>query len=214
MNILPKLANIGFITSLMTLVASSSGCAYRFSNIAMKRPVGVRTIAFEGIYDTTRDVVPSQIIWAEIQKAFARNGKLAITSVDQADAIMVAQITAVQSNPENINREQRNKDPKGEDVRNINPADPEIGFKNLMKAGRWTSQQMVGFSLNINVWRLDNRQMIFTRSYAIAGPFHSFRPTETVSQAGQFLSFEENRNTTFRRFARQISSRIVSDFFL
>ena len=65
---------------VMTGMLLTSGCAYRFSNLHMKPPPGTKTIAIEAIYDTGKVAVPHEIIWEQLQKQFAINGRLRLAS--------------------------------------------------------------------------------------------------------------------------------------
>src|SRR3989338_6044213 len=92
--LLTSVANIGKKTTLPLLLCFGSWhCTYRFSNLYLQPPKGIHTLYIESIFDSSREVVPHEILWEKIQKAFALNGKLVLTPKVEADAYLRAHIT-------------------------------------------------------------------------------------------------------------------------
>src|SRR5690606_35219325 len=108
------------------------GCAYRFTNTAMKAPMGIQTIAVEAIYDTSREIFPHEELWSALQREIARNGRLMLTSQEEADALMVVTITNARVSPQGSpSKEALSKDPLITDTDKGNPSQ----FRNLRRAG-------------------------------------------------------------------------------
>ena len=196
------------LMALLALSVVGSSCAYRFTNTGMSQPAGVRNIAFEAVYDISQKVVPSEILWQEIQRAFAARGKMKITSIEEADAILITHIRSAASSPVGITRAGKEKDPKGD---NIYSVEPKEGFRNLLKAGSWTSNQVIGFAADVKLVHLRTREILFQNSYTGQGSFMSFTAESEAGLSSHYLRFEEARYSRFRSIARSISSQIAGD---
>ncbi len=200
----------------MLVLASSFGCAYRFSNIAMKVPYGARRLAIEAVYDTSDDVLPHHILWQELYRSFAARGKMALSSAKDADIILRAHINHSDDSPIDIDRPLPDKDLlKGDDIfdpkKNGSPGDK---FKNLMKAGSWTKKQGMGFVVRIDAWNLHTNQRIFDQTYNGGAQVLSLRGENLVNNSAQFLVFQEALINGFRRSSREIAEKVVTDFLL
>src|SRR5436189_181600 len=68
------------------------GCVYRFTNKHIYVPDGAKTIAIAPIFDSSRIVVPHDILWFSLQQAFASSGHLSMASPAKADLFLQAHV--------------------------------------------------------------------------------------------------------------------------
>ncbi|MFW7379350.1 MAG: hypothetical protein ACOH5I_11120 [Oligoflexus sp.] len=186
-------------------------CAYRFTNVALAPPPNVRTIAIEAVYNTSREVIPHEWFWQAVQAEFARNGRVWLTSPEQADALMTLHITQASVAPSGTPiPEAINRDPPVSDRGSLSP----FNFKNLRIAGSYTTTETINFQVEVTVHHLRQRRIIHRRLYQSGGSFRSFQAS-TVSQINSgFLMYQEGMESRFRQLSEQLSRRIVTDFFL
>ena len=89
---------------LVTLISVAiflliSSCAYRFTNLHMRAPNKAKTIAVEGIYDTSRLALPHEYLWESLQKYIAINGRLKLAPKNQADLYLRCQLVSAEIRP-------------------------------------------------------------------------------------------------------------------
>lgn len=188
-----------------------SSCAYRFTNVAMKPPPGIHTIAVEAVYDVSREVVPSELVWQSMQEEFARNGRLILTSKDQADALVLIRLN--ESTVRAIGTpeiEQTLLDPILQNTE-IQAFDR---YKNLKRSSANTVTEQVGLSFSVNVVNLKTREELFSKDYAFSGNFRSIRSTSTAARKTQYLLYEEALQATVKSLSDQLASNVVRDFLL
>ena len=187
-----------------------SSCSYRFSNTAMSSPVGVKTIAFQGVYNTSRKVWPAHVLWGELQRSFARKGKMRLTKPSQADILLRAQIEQASSSPGDVYRSTNDKDPKGN---NIYSAAPEE-FRNLLRAGSWALKESMNISVKIEVWDLRTKKKLFSSSYPGQATIPTYQAENVAEISTHYLLFQESKTNAFKAMARSIADKAASDFLL
>ncbi len=213
--ILPKVLQfqIRQLLPVFLLAASihfTQACAYRFSNTAMQAPLGIRTIAIEAVYDTSREVIPHELLWSAVQREFAKRGQLIVSSQEQADALMTIWLVKAKVQPTGTpSREAISKDPPVTDTEKWRPED----FRNLRRAGSWTTSEMVGLGLVIEVHDLKTRKVLFKKSYNQSTTFSSLRPENISSVSSSFLHYEEALRSKVKLLSEQLAQVIVTDFF-
>ena len=176
--------------SLFCVLASlnRSSCTYRFTNVAMSPPVGINTIAIESIYNTSRDVIPHEILWQSLSEQFAKNGRLLIASKDNADAILIIQLSDARVFPSGSpSSEAIYKDP----VVTATDKRTPFEFKNLRRAGNWTTEETLSFSIQAKVHNLRNKKVLFNRNYSTSGRFRSIRASSVTTANAGYLMYEE-----------------------
>jgi hypothetical protein len=195
----------------LLLGALSTGCVYRFSNTALRPPVGVRTIAVEAVYDVSREVIPHELLWSAVQRELARSGRLLVTSQDEADAIMLITLARASVNPTGTpSREPIHRDPVVTETEKPAPRE----FRNLKRAGNRTTDEAVSMTINVEVHDLKTRAVLFTRNYSAGTTFKSLR-SETITPASSaFLNYEEALQSKVKELSEQLASRIVADFLM
>lgn len=201
-----KMGGICLLGSLLTL-----SCAYRFSNANLRPPVGVRSIAVEAVYDVSREVIPHELIWSAVQKELARSGRLLVTSQEEADAVMLITLSSATVNPAGTpSREPISRDPTVTESEKGNYKD----FKNLRRAGNWTTDEGVNLALNVEVHDLKTRALLFNRNYSAGANFKSLRPITITPTASGYLNYEEALQSKVKELSEQLASRIVADFLM
>lgn len=198
---------------LVVVIFDITGCAYRFTNTALIPPDGIKTIAVEAVYDTSREVLPHQYLWDALQKSIAQNGKLKLVSQNDADALLRAHITKAHVRPTGTAV-------PTSDTTNARAKDPEIpvtgepgnaaNYKNITKAGRHTSNESLSYTIIVEVWNLHTQKLIKSATYNGAAEFKSFRDTRTDPKAG-YLVYDEALQNKFRDIAQKIADKAVFD---
>lgn len=189
-----------------------NGCVYRFTNTAIRPPAGIRSVAVEAVYDTSRQVLPHEILWESLQRAVAQNGRLALTSQDKADALLRAHITNASISPTDTPTiGDSGLDPE---VTGSGPIPKPNQMRSLTKAGLWTTKEAIGFTVVIELWDLRQKSILFKRTYSGSDVFQSVLAEDKGAPISmQYLIYEESLQTKFRQIARSISDRAITDIF-
>jgi hypothetical protein len=188
-----------------------ASCVYRFSNTALRTPPGIRTIAVEAVYDTSREVVPHELLWSAVQREIARSGRLLLSPQSEADALLTLWLTSAKVAPSGTpSREPLAKDPVVTDEFKGRPED----FRNLRRAGSWTTDESVSLVVEVEVHDLKSRKILFKQSYSLGGTFKSLRPVTVTPTDSAYLHYEEALYARVRDLSEQLAQRVVSDFLL
>jgi hypothetical protein len=214
MTILQKIraAAVGLVLPASALIAlGSASCAYRFTNTAMRAPLGVQSIAVEAIYDRSREIFPHEFLWSALQREIGRNGRLVLKSQDEADALMVVSITNARVGPVGTpTRESVSKDPA---VTDTDKGDPNA-FRNLRRAGSYTTDEGVSVSIHVDVFDLRNRALLFRRDYSQNASFKSLRPVTITPTSSAFPQYEEGIQAKAKEISNYLARSIVTDFLM
>ena len=200
-----------FLIILLALNPFTTGCAYRFTNVAMKPPPGIHSIAVEAVYDVSREVVPHHLIWQSLQEGFARNGRLMLVDKSAADAIVLVRLS--ESNVEAIGTPEIEKnllDPilDDGDIRAYNQ------YKNLKRSSTNTVTEQVSLTLDVKIVNLRSREDLFRKDYRLSGSFRSIRSTAVAARKTQYLLYEEALHARVKTLADQFAQQVVRDFLL
>lgn len=188
-----------------------NGCAYRFTNSAMRAPMGVQSIAVEAVYDESREVFPHEYLWSALQREIGRNGRLILTSQEEADALMVVTVTNARVAPSGtVSSEPIDKDPVVTDTDKGVPS----AFRDVRKAGSWTTSESVSVSIHVDVFDLKTRALLFKRDYSQSAGFTSLRPLEITPTSSLFPQYEEALHAKSKEISNSIARTIVSDFLM
>ena len=211
MDILAKCQAFAKTSALLAVLTVAGGCVYRFTNVVMKPPAGVYSVAIEAIYDTSREVIPHEYLWVELQRAFAASGKVRVTSQKNADALVRAHITS--ASIESSGSTEKGGGGLGRDTQLKRGEDPPFPshFRNLNVSGRFAENVAMSFSVTVEIWDLNKRKLIKSGSYSGGAATLSHRGT---SQQAQFIVLEEALQNNFKVAARGIADRVVNDFLL
>ncbi len=201
-----------FLTPVFFICINLSACAYRFTNIAMKPPPGVQSIAVEPVYDTSREVISHELLWHAIQAEFARNGRIQLTTRDQADALMTVHIEAATIAPSGSPTGSKGTvDPNVEGRQILN--DP-YSYKQLNRAGFSTNTESISYQVNVKVHNLFTKEVIFDRDYTASGSFRSVRAESVATANTGYILYDEALDTRTASISDYIARRIVTDFLL
>tara|TARA_B100001094_G_C18155331_1_gene786090 strand:+ start:488 stop:1018 length:531 start_codon:yes stop_codon:yes gene_type:complete len=176
----------------------------------MTTPKGIKSIAFQGVYSTARKVLPIEILWAELQRSFARKGKITIKDTKDADILVRAQLINADSEPQNIERTSPEKDPKDT---NLSTASTEK-FRNILRAGSFAKNQSLYLEVRVEIWNLKTQKKIFENTYTEYSQFESTTGEETADARTHFLLYNESKKRAFKSLAKSIAEKAASDFLL
>jgi hypothetical protein len=212
---------IGFFELLRFLLSivscfTFSGCTYRFTNDSIVKPEGVHTIAVEAVYDTSREVIPHELLWESLQLAIAADGHLRLVGQSEADALMRAHIKSAAITADGGEQKSGAKNepkPYGSDTEVPGPNQ----FPNLALSGRYRDSARVTFETQIEVFHLHTRELLFKQTYSGSEMFRAVHQTAsrqfTVPE-NDFLRFEEAANAKFKEITKTIARQAVRDFLL
>jgi hypothetical protein len=195
----------------MALLIAVNGCAYRFTNTAIRTPPGIQTLAVESVWDDSREVIPHEELWSAVQREIIKNGRVVLTNQDQADALMVISVTGAKVSPVGTpSQEAFDKDPPESDSDKGKPRD----YRNLRRAGTWTTDEGITLSVHVNVYDLKSRAVLFNRDYASGVTFKSFRPVSVTPTESVYLHYEEALDARFKDVSESLARSIVNDFLM
>ncbi|NRA65007.1 MAG: hypothetical protein HRU19_11035 [Pseudobacteriovorax sp.] len=200
--------------SVLILVLLTSGCAYRFTNIVMKPPPGIQSIAIEAVYDTSREVVPHQLIWEAVQGAFARNGRLYIVDKSQADALVLLTLSESTVKPFGVPSVNGNQQGNRDAILEGRPIYDPFEYREMRVAGTTTQEAVLDMTLDVEIVNLTSRQRLFSRSYKLGGIFGSIEATSIADRQTHWILYEENLNSSVKSSADGVAASIVRDFLL
>ena len=194
---------------LMFFFIAICSCNYRFSNLYYKAPLGSKTIAVEGIYDTSKVVVPHSYLWKSLQKEFVINGVLKLAPQSRADLYLTTQIVDISINPQNIQGGGRLKEPEHFNIdaatgRNPHPLNAYPSYK---QSGAFALENIMRVSILVELWDLRTNEQLFSRSYYGDGAYNVYHPNSAVEYG--FLMADESYEGAFRGIADSLARSVV-----
>jgi len=197
------------------VLTMASGCAYRFTNNYVKPPDGIRTVAIEAVYDTSREVVPHEELWGALQQAFARDGHLRVVPQKDADALVRARLKSASSYPigDALGRKE-DKEPSFPSGIPQRLEDVESKLRDLAVAGRYTEKESLAISVYVEVYDLRNQSVLMSKTYDGSAEFQSHRPRFRVPEENAYLTFSEVFEYKFRGISLDIAQAVVNDFLI
>lgn len=193
----------------------ATSCAYRFTNEHVVRPEGIQTIAVEAIFDTSREVIPHEEFWGNLQSAFAANGHLQVVPPAEADALIRAHIKSADIRHIGSPSVQAPKDDP-ETLDGDRPASPRE-FRPLAQAGEVRDEGVVNAAVEVEVWNLRTKALIMQRTYPLRAKFraiHADKGSNVTTPANDYLRFEESVDAKFAALAEDLSRRVVQDLLI
>lgn len=195
-----------FVFFLSIGLGLGTSCAYNFSNLGLKPRAGIETIGIEAIYDTSHTPIPHEILWTSLQRAFASNGQLRLSSIKKADLYLRTHIEYSSQNQQNTQTNPILKDPK--DIRdeegNVRPFSQ---YSNLRVADQYSKEEAVSLGLVVELWDRRRRKLIFSKRYNPSGTY--LIVTNRIPIESQFLRAEEGFATWIRRQSDSVAGQIV-----
>lgn len=201
------------------ILCGSSGilgsCTYQFTNDAIVRPDGVRTIAVEAVYDTSREVVPHELLWEALQLGVAADGHLRLVGQKDADILMRAHLKSAQisaGGTELYTGSKKDPDPYTQET----PPTPDQ-FSNLTLSGRYRDSGAVSYVVEVEVYHLKTHKLLFKQNYGGSegfGAVHQTANRQFTVPENDFLRYDEAVTAKFKNIARGIGRSAVRDFLL
>lgn len=205
-------------TALSCCFFSFFGCAYRLTNLHIQNPDNIHSIAIESIFDTGSQVIPHEQMWDQLQRAFAANGHLKITSAKHADALLRAHIktTAIDKSGDLVDRNSANTRRDPDIFEGKNPQPPLLGsngpLRDLTTAPRFYTKDATTFVVDVEVWNLETRQLLLQRTYT--GRTEAIAVTQTLQQDLAFIRHDEIQDRSMTNVAKQIAETVVTDLLV
>lgn len=198
---------------LLIFLQIQAGCVYRFANLHLTAPENIRTIAVEAIYDSSRELLPHEVLWHELQRAIAADGHMLVTDAKHADALLTVKIknarlvpTGTVVRPQAIIKDPPAINPEGDSI----PSYKE--FQTLTEAVEIMPSTAMVIEVEVQLWHLARRKKLFEKNYVQSETFLSVRPS--TSPRNNYLRENEAFRADFERMSKAISENLVSDLLL
>lgn len=201
---------------LASLVLGGSGCAYQFTNKHVVRPEGVKTIAVEAIYDTSREVLPHEQLWKSLQDAFASDGHLRLASQGSADALVRAHIRKAAVSPTGGKGSARTPEKDPDPFRDDGPVDVSE-FRQLTRqdANKIRDHVALNIVVDVEVWSLRTRTLLLKQTYPASDVFFAnYYSLPSSSPINDHLRFEEATEARFKAMSEGIARGVVRDLLV
>jgi hypothetical protein len=188
------------------------GCVYQFTNEHITRPEGIQTIAVEAVYDTSREVLPHELLWQALQDALGSSGYVRLAPQSSADALVRAHLRQATVAP--LGGEKKNgqidKDPSLDSDEPPKPSE----FQRLTQASEYRERGRLTMVVDVEVWSLRTRTLLMKRSYPLRSDFYAVQPSEVTPRGNNHLRYEEAIDVKFQLAAQAMSQRVVQDLFV
>lgn len=194
----------------------SVSCAYRFTGKYTVPPAGIKTIAIESIYNTSREPVHHELLWTALQEEIAKDGVLRVTDRKKADALLRIHLNSgdtVTGGPLDFvgkNANDRNKD---FDPYNLSSPPNPNEFRKLGKAREIRDSYHYKARINVELIHLRTKEMLFKSSYLLSTNNFSARQSGT-SVANANLRFSENKDYALQYASQKVSQNIIQDILV
>jgi hypothetical protein len=196
---------------------TASGCVYRFTNQHIVRPEGIETVAVEAVYDTSREVLPHELLWQSLQAAFASDGHLRLAPQSSADALVRAHLkkalvgpTGAVPAPKELSSD---PNPLDLDVDQLPPKPEE--FRQLSKAGRFRDYAAVTAVVEVEVWSLRTRTLLMRQTYNASDTYNTYYGAiASSSDANNHLRYAEATDARFKVISESIAKGVVRDLLI
>lgn len=191
-------------------------CAYRFTNQHIVRPEGIKTIAVEAVYDTSREALPHEHLWKSLQAAFAGDGHLQLATQGKADALVRAHlrkaIVAPTGTPPGPPEIEKDPNPLTAD----RPPEP-AEFRQITRqhSSKILDHAAMSIVVDVEVWSLRTRTLLLKQTYGGGQSFFAnYYGLESSSNANDHLRFEEAIEARFKVIADTIARGVVRDLLV
>jgi hypothetical protein len=187
------------------------GCVYRFTNKHIFVPDGAKKIAIAPIFDSSRIVIPHDMIWHSLQQAFASSGHLIVETASKADFFLQAHVKDAASSQYESDALATLQNPD----QFINPATNQpyapSDYVNLHAADNFSKRERLSFNVLVEIWDLRNRTLLLKKEYPVASNFNMFAIPST--RESQFLRNEENNELLVNSLSKDFAQNVVNDLF-
>ncbi len=198
--------------TLLILTQVVSGCVYNFTNTRNALPPTIRTIAFESVYDTTREALPHDYLWEELQRAFAADGRLLVADPKNADIFLRAWLSEANYNASGGNTLiGPQKDPR---MGSGNPSSVEnvTQLRDLRRTGKTSTEETLKISIDVQVFDLRRKKVIFERTYPLSTNYKIAFDEKQAPKESHILRYYESRDVRFKSLVQTAAAAVVRDF--
>lgn len=193
----------------------TSGCVYQFTNKHVVRPEGIRTIAVEAIFDSSREVLPHEVLWESLQAAIAEDGKLRLVGQGQADALLRAHLKDASVMPDgSVSLNLPDKDPK---FRGKMPPPAPAKFRRLEQAGQVRASSKIALVLDVEIWNLRTGSLLMKKTYSGQRGFRSIHADQkrtVTTKENDHLRYEEALEAKMKSLGDDFSRQILRDLLV
>lgn len=198
------------------LALSLSSCAYRFTNLYLNPPPHLRSIAVEAVYDTTRMVLPHEILWENLQRAAAADGHFTLAPPEGADLYLRAHLHKGERRLIDVYKAILPREP--EDIMSpafVDPIRPSVfGLaNNLQLATEISHRELIRMRIRVEVWHIATQSLVFSRDYPIEEVL-KVQGIDTDGVANRHLHSEEVFEIRFDEVTQGISTTAIRDLLI
>ncbi len=165
-------------------------------------------MAVDATYDTSRSVIAHEIIWQKLQFVFARNGRLALKSVAEADAIVLTHVLSSSSKQTGADAQT----PLLFEDKLFNPArDPLTpqSFKNLNRADNFSRKEDHTVLIEVHIIERRNQQTLFKKTYTVNWSRNLYG--NVSAPESRFIKSEEGYLESFNTSIQIFAENVVAD---
>jgi hypothetical protein len=142
-----------------------------------------------------------------MQRAFAGNGQIVITSAEDADAYMQTQLLdsdAKQSHPL-----PEKKDLKEPQFDRDTPAVPSK-YDKLTQGTGLADRESQSLKVEVKIWHLRTQELLFSRVYSVGNVYRIL--DNTTTNENKYLRADEAYRNQFTKLSQRIAASVVRDF--
>ena len=185
-------------------------CAYRFSNLYKKAPSGIQSVAIEAIYDSSKNIFPHEILWNSLQRQVITSGKLDLSSVQRADALLRVHLVDTQKTQFNAEYFVERQDPKTFHSSTTGLPYRPKDYVDQKTASHFAKWERASYMIIVEVWDLRTQEQLNKKAYPVAFDRKTFYGS-TPSQH-RYPYILEGFETAFTTSTQQLAERIIGDF--
>lgn len=185
------------------------GCAYHFSNLYLKAPKGSQSICVESIFDTSREPVPHQFLWMELQRSIVADGRLHLTNEAQADLYLRAHIQKASTRQIGVDEPAVYTEPASMMSEDGSTVIHPNRYQDFKIAERFSHSEQSNILIHVEVWHLKTKKRVFASIY----PFQSVYRVDQrhATSEVRFLRSEELYTFHHRVMAESLGKQVVDE---
>ena len=195
----------------MFALLMQSACAYRFTNRYIHPPEGGRRIAIAPIFDSSRVVVPHDVLWYALQNAFASSGHLVLANPAKADFYLQAHVQRASTLEYESDARSALQNPHMFIDPNTNQPRAPDKYLNLHAAEIFSKREKLSFLVSVEIWDLRTRTLLLKGDYSVSSDFNML--TVPSPRESQFIRNEENSELSLIIQANSFAQQVVKDLY-
>ncbi len=216
----PSYYTVARTLSAMILVAGLTGCAYRFTNTQKRTPRGVKSVAVEAVYDTSREVLPHEALWLSLQQAIVSDGHLILVPVNEADALLRVHLKSARVDPTGSDLQndlsakntKKEKDPKAFSY-GAPPLPNE--FRNLTQTGQYRDKATISATVTVEMIHLVTHKTLLQKTYPLSTTFQAVHAASGITtKENDYLRFDEAERASFKSASDGLARQVLSDILI